>query len=456
MNNILKDFNPYYDDFLKELQELLRIRSILTEYDKNNKEYPFGKGVRESLDYMINLSKKDGFMNVTNDDNYGGFFEYGSGEEIVLILSHLDVVPVNEKEWTNPPFEPIIKGNRLYARGSSDDKGPLMACYYALKMLKDEGYQPKRKVRFYFGCDEESGSRCLEHFKEKYDRCDYGFSPDADFPLIYAEKGISNFNLSGEFSDKRVVKVDAGIASNIVIDKASVTLKDIDLKDEFIEYAKSNNFKYEIDDNTYILYGKACHGSTPEEGINALTHIAHFMSKHLFEPIFMILDKYFNEDYVGLNLGIKTVDDEMGEVSLNPGVMRSNGNKYNLVVNMRYPKNFKFNEETEKMKKLFDGYDVNFEVFHNSNYHYVSKDSFLVKSLMSSFNKYKDIAHEKLTEPFSIGGGTYARDFKNAVAFGAMFSNEENTMHMSDEYKEIDKLILSVYIYKDAIKALCD
>ncbi|MCR5741177.1 MAG: Sapep family Mn(2+)-dependent dipeptidase, partial [Gammaproteobacteria bacterium] len=193
--DINKLFNKYYDNFIEDLFNLLRIPSVLDKYDKENSEAPFGIEIRKSLDFMVDIAKRDSFK-VYNVDNYCGFIEWGEGDETVVILCHLDVVPATGN-WTNPPFDPILKDGKIYARGSSDDKGPLMATYYALKMLKDEGYVPNKKIRFFFGCDEENASRGLEHYIEKYPECDYGFSPDAEFPCIYAEKGISTLEFSG-------------------------------------------------------------------------------------------------------------------------------------------------------------------------------------------------------------------------------------------------------------------
>jgi len=451
---LTKDFKPYYDNFIKDLFGLLSIDSVLTEFDPKNKRAPFGSGIREALDYTLNLAQKEGFR-VVNDDNYGGFLEWGEGEEVVLILAHLDVVPVSSGVWTNPPFKPIIKDGKIYARGSSDDKGPLMACYYALKMLKDEGYEPKKKIRFFFGCDEESGSRCLEHFKEKYPQCDYGFSPDAGFPVIFAEKGISGLQIKGTFDNSKLVSFTSGSVSNIVPDTAKCVLKDINLKDEFMRFALQNNLKAEVNGDEYTLYGKAAHGSIPEEGINAALYLGYFLSSFIDTSLTNFIKDYLFFDFNGEKLGIDCHDDEMGDVSSNAGVFRTEGNAFSIVINMRYPRNFDFNEKMIGLKELVESLGLKFSVLSNSRYHYVQKNSILIRALLKSYKKWTT-GLKVNTEPVSIGGGTYARDFENCVGFGAEFSDEEDTMHMPDENKQVDRLVLSSFIYKDAIKNLCD
>ena len=60
----------------------------------------------------------------------------------------------------------------MYGRGTQDDKGPLLAAYYALRAIKDSGIECNKKIRFIVGGNEESGSRCLEYYYKTYDyRC---------------------------------------------------------------------------------------------------------------------------------------------------------------------------------------------------------------------------------------------------------------------------------------------
>ena len=448
IKNFMENFRPYYDNFINDLSNLLRIPSVLDAYKENSTE-PFGKGNKEALEFMLELGKKHGFKAV-NIDNYAGFLEFGEGSKVLLILCHLDVVPATGK-WTNPPFDPIIKENRIYARGAIDDKGPLMASFYALKRLKDEGFNPNMRIRFFFGCDEESGSRCLERYIEKYGECDYVFSPDANFPCIYAENGISAELISGKDNDSNLVSFDSGTVSNVVPDKAVATIKNLNLKNEFSKYLSTNNLKGEIEGNTYTLYGKSAHGSIPEKGINALLHLARFLNKYINNNFLSFLDSEF-DDFYGENLKIAHIDQEMGRVSNNIAVAKFNDNEYKIVTNIRYPKGFIFDEKMETLKDHLKKYNAELKVLGNSTYHYVPKYSHLVQALLKAYRDYT----KDFTEPMSIGGGTYARDFKNAVAFGAVFPDEAESMHMPDESASIENLIKSSYIIEEAIKNICD
>ncbi len=84
---------------------------------------------------------------------YIGYAQAGSGEQTLGLLMHLDVVPPGDG-WETEPFSLCLKGDKLYGRGTADDKGPAMAALYALKLVLEAGYRLNKKVRLYFGCDE--------------------------------------------------------------------------------------------------------------------------------------------------------------------------------------------------------------------------------------------------------------------------------------------------------------
>ena len=191
--------NDYKEEALDLLKRLISCASVLDEY-KPNSDAPFGKENKKALELLLKQAQNDGFI-TKNVDNYAGHIEFGSGDEKVGILAHLDVVPVKKEEWETDPFELVIKGDKMFARGSLDDKGPLVASYIAMKILKDLGFKPNKRVRLIAGCDEESGSRCLERYFEKEPKPEYGFSPDADFPLIYGEKAMMSYDILGDVSD---------------------------------------------------------------------------------------------------------------------------------------------------------------------------------------------------------------------------------------------------------------
>ena len=154
--------NDYKKAGIELLSKLISYASVLEEFDPES-DAPFGEENKKALEFILDYAKKDGF-NVFNDDSYAGHIEFGSGEELLGILCHLDVVPVADQDWIHEPFKLTIEDDKIYGRGTTDDKGPLAAVYIALKILKDTGFEPKKRIRLIMGCDEESGSRCLRHY----------------------------------------------------------------------------------------------------------------------------------------------------------------------------------------------------------------------------------------------------------------------------------------------------
>ena len=179
-------------DLLLDTQNLLKIKSVLDE-EHPTEEAPFGKGVKEALDFMLQLGEKDGFT-VKNVDNVAGHIEMGEGEELIGILCHVDVVPEGDG-WSSDPFGAEIRNGRIYARGAIDDKGPTMAAYHAMKLVRELGEPLNKRVRMIIGTDEESNWRCVDRYFEVEEMPSIGFAPDADFPIISAEKGIWDFSV---------------------------------------------------------------------------------------------------------------------------------------------------------------------------------------------------------------------------------------------------------------------
>ena len=334
----------YKDEAFDLLKRLIACESVLDEY-KPESETPFGIECKKALDTLLNQAEKDGFK-TKNVDNYAGHISYGSGKEVLGVLAHLDVVPVKKEEWNTYPFELVFKDDKMYGRGSLDDKGPLVASYIAMKALKDLGFEPKKEIRLIAGCDEESGSRCLEHYFKYEKKPDLGFSPDAEFPLIYGEKAMTSYDILGDVSDDVIIEFICGDRYNIVPSKAMMKLK-IDLKNEFINFLKENNYQGEIDNEYYITYGRASHGAFPMHGLNAAYIMFEFLNKYSNSKLAKFMDEYYLGDVYGKKLGYDMYDDEMKELTSNLAIVMIKDNKLRIGVNCRVP----LNEGLNKAKK---------------------------------------------------------------------------------------------------------
>ena len=156
----------------------------------------------------------------------------------------------------------------MYGRGTQDDKGPLLASLYAVKALMDAGVKFNKRVRFIFGTDEETLWRCINRYTEKEEMPSFGFSPDARFPVTYAEKGLLQLHLEG--SNESGIRLTGGSAFNAVPD---MILYEGERQDDLADKLDQLGFEYEWNEDGIEVKGRAAHAMIPEEGINAIARL---------------------------------------------------------------------------------------------------------------------------------------------------------------------------------------
>ena len=450
------------EDLLKDLFELLSVRSILgTDITE---ETPFGSGPREALDLILSFGERDGYKTKLVE-NKAGHIEVGEGDEIFGILGHVDVVPVVEADWISHPFKPEIRDGKIFARGSLDDKGPTMAAYYAVKLLDKLGVKWNKRIRVIIGSDEETGFRCVEAYFKHEEQPASGFTPDAMFPLVYAEKARATFDHKLKFVDEdgdynyKLVRFNGGQVLNMVIASAKAELvgEVSDIKEKFENFLVKEKLEGEVtveDTIKLTLKGKAAHGSTPQYGINGATKLAEFLSTLGLDNngknfVDYIVEKLANDPF-GEKLGIDYSDDEMGEATYNYGILDYDLEKKVGIVSTdcRHPMKFDLVARLNGVK--VDNVDI--EVTSTKEAHYVPKDDELVTTLMDVYRKHTG---DTKNDAFVLGGGTYARCLKKGVAFGLLFPGKEDTMHQANEYLEVEDLLLATAIYAEGIYKLC-
>lgn len=443
------------DDLIKDLQTLIQINSELTTFDPNRVGAPFGEGNKEALDWMLALGDKDGF-NTENVDGYAGHIELGSQSEYVGIVGHLDVVPAGSG-WSHPPYGAEIHDNKMFGRGTEDDKGPTIAAYYAMKILNELNVPLSKRVKLIVGIDEESGWRCVNHYFKKYPEVPVsGFIPDADFPLIYAEKGIVRVNIEGKYNNSELVSFTGGLRDNMVPDKALATITNtsVEVKKLFSKYLSDNKLvgTYSLEGSLVHLEidGISAHGSTPEIGVNAIHLMNNFLlSINVNNELTTLIDTYLSNETDGTKLGINYLDEEMGALTVNLGVLEVNENNFKVVLNVRYPNGVVFEELFASLVNTFKDLSVTYN--HHQKLLYNDPKSSLVETLMGVYRKHTN-DHE--AQPITIGGGTFARALPNVVAYGPHFPGKPSFIHQKDEYIDVDDLILATIIYTEALYEL--
>ena len=455
------------DEIIEKTQKLIQIPSVYSK--SSNPAKPFGENVNKALEYMLNLGNELGFK-TKNIDGYCGYIEFGEGDELVGIIGHLDVVPEGEG-WTFPPFSGTIADNKIFGRGAIDDKGPVISALYAMKAVMDN-LKVHKRVRLILGLNEENDWKCIEYYKKTQELPTISFSPDADFPCIYAEKSIMNCFINTNYIPNnyciKIQEIDCNNnALNVVPKFCSITLSIDDRKVfmcDFIDSIKDIISQYDFEIDIYKIsnqeikltsHGVQSHAAHPDLGINAISRLILVINK-LFKQydisieLFDFFDKYLNLEYDGKSLGIN-FEDESGKLTLNVGSFTLKDSILEIGMNLRIP----IHTDADFVKNAFLKH---YEMYQNINFYdksfiaplYISKDDFLIKTLCKIFNE----STNSNVEPIAIGGATYARAFKNCVSFGPNFPGCKDMCHQTDEFIDIDNLILSCKIYAKAILEL--
>ena len=450
-----KWLDEHKEELISTLQETIKFNSVRDDATAAPGA-PFGIGPAKCLEYVLGEAEKLGF-DVKNYDGYIGAVDYGQGEEQLGILAHLDVVPEGNG-WKHPPYGGEIHDGYLWGRGTMDDKGPAIAALFALAAVKDCGFEFRRRVRVLLGCDEECGMGCLEHYCQVEKAPDLAFSPDAEYPLINSEKMIYNAKYQKKFAS--TVKMYGGTVSNAVTGECDlyVRLGSGDVADVLEGMEPIEGIIYEVKPGEggccVHITGVAAHASTPELGKNAFYAALDLLrrlpvaaeDKNTAEALFDVLE--FNHHGEGFGIDSK---DASGRLTMNCGVIHWDESGIDrLTVDIRAPITSNADFITEQLRAGFAKAGCE-EVSHGySDGYYIPPESEIVSKLMEVYN---DNFHTD-AKPMAIGGGTYARHLKNAVAFGPERPGEPACIHMANECVSLEYLLEDAKIYADAIIAL--
>jgi succinyl-diaminopimelate desuccinylase len=436
------------EEMIADFQRLLRAQSVRAEPAPNA---PFGKGVRDALDIVLEMGKRFE-MRPRDFDGYAGDLEIGSGDEMIASLSHVDVVPAG-KGWTKPPFEAVIENGYIYARGATDDKGATVASIYAVRALKELDVPLKRRVRLIIGCDEESRWECMQHYlAHEPERPVWGVSPDAGWPFIYGEKGIANL-----FLQKSVQPADAAVRllwarggerHNMVPDYAEAQLSRAQQPD----YPLPDGVEWHGD--RVVARGKSAHGSHPEGGINAVTRLLEALQPLNLPDNALWLDTVleWSRSLDGAALGIDHSDELSGKLTSNLGVFDYDGSRVLCVFNIRYPITWSLEALQERLQPTLvrTGFELA-EVRHTPP-HYVPLETPFLQTLLRI---YREETGDMESQPSTMGGGTYARVMPNLVAIGAAFEGD-GSAHEPDERIAIQSLKKLVRLYARIFEGLAN
>ena len=462
------------EEMIASLGTVLRCKSEQTEPTKTEEGsvYPFGEGVQEAFAAFLDIAEKMGFETY-NADNYGGHVDFpGSGDKVLGILGHLDVVPAGGG-WDFDPYGGSVADGKIYGRGTTDDKGPLISCLYAMKALKEAGFQPKATIRLILGLDEENAWKGMDYYFSKVRKPDYGFTPDADFPVINGEKGILVFELARKFANSKTKglklrSITGGAAANSVADSCRAVIRDqsgaeatyAKVREEAKAFREETGYKLRAKGVGKSLEitaeGVSAHGAKPETGLNAISIMMAFLGRLNFvdedhNDFIDFYNKYIGFCLDGEKLGINFTDEASGKLVFNVGMAEMNEKAAGLTINVRYPVSMTGEDVYAGMAETLEKYNLGILKLKDQAPVYKDPEDPLIKTLVGIYQKHTGDTESR---PMVIGGGTYARAAENIIAYGAQFPGDEDLMHQKNECLSIERLMQMTKIYAEAIYKL--
>ncbi len=400
----------HQSDLVRDISRLVSIPSVEGPAAPGA---PFGVESRRALDCALDIAAELGLA-VCNCENKIGYASVGEdrGAGYLATITHVDVVPAGEG-WTADPFTLRERDGYLIGRGVMDDKGPSVLCLYALKYLLDSGLTLRYPVRALLGANEETGMLDIEHYLKNYPAPLFCFSPDADFPLIHGEKGIYHGRLISRHTPVNVLEISGGVAANAVPAKAVAKVRAEKLRSTGSVHA------VELEPGFWQLTaaGISGHASMPQGTVNAIALIVDYLLENEIPsdeelPYFRFIS-LLHASADGSGIGLRSSDDCFTPLTAVGGKISVENGRIIQTIDCRYGISISGEAITKILKeKAGDAADVLVDA-DNAPF-YVGLDNPAVQACIESYN----LVTGEHAVPMTIGGGTYARHFSNAVAFG--------------------------------------
>ncbi len=433
---------------ISDLAEIIAVPSVASSPEGS---YPYGRECARALDKAQALAEKYGFT-VENHDYHCMSVLYGDSEKEVGIVCHLDVVPAGDG-WSVEPFELTVRDGLLLGRGTHDDKGPFIQSLYVLRFLKENNIKLPFTVRLILGSDEEVGCTDLEYFVSVRKPPIFSFTPDSEFPVCIGEKSILSVETVFGKLPEAIKEIKGGTVSNAVPGSAYAIVN----TDKSLPAADGIT----VIGNRIEAKGKSAHAAMPEGGVSAINVLISYLIENGLADrngYFGLLEKATSE-YLGKTLGIDETDADFGYLTCVGGIISTSDGNVVQDFNIRHLPSTPYTDIVSKIEKSVAPYGGKVNVGMQSEGYFVNGDDAKIKALTSACEKVLGIK----CEPYTTGGGTYARWLPNTVAFGSAieserqyFDSERGNAHQRDEYMTLKEFYLGMEIYSEALGNLSE
>lgn len=404
----------------------------------------------------------------------------GSGDEVVGIHAHADVVPVTPENWVLKdgtkldPFKVTLIGERMYGRGTEDDKNGIVVAMYAMKVIKEEKLPLARQFKLLVDTTEETSGDAIPYYFEHNPTPQYNLALDGGYPVVIAEKGYGTVMATfprrkGEGSGAEIVAMTGGMATN-QIPSASVATFVTDQPAELAaslqkagaEYAKRNGGDFEVaakvegKDVKLTVTGVSAHSSEPESGVNPVARMLELIHSvdgkialkhnHITDAARYASDNW-GLDYLGGKLGVGFADDFMGPLTTSLTFVGQDDKAFKLAVNLRVPKGKSPETLKKEIADKLSAWDKNSKVAVDFTYSiaepmYRNPEGEWVKALLAVATENLGMEHKFGTS----AGATSVHELPNGVQFGLARPEVKYTGHTDNEFKTVDQFLLDLQI----------
>ncbi|MEN8619241.1 dipeptidase [Shewanella baltica] len=400
------------------------------------------------------------------------------------IVTHGDVQPANPALWAQSPYllDTQSEPGKLIGRGTEDDKGAIVTAMYAMKAIKDKHIKRDRRIELLVYLAEESDWEPLKTFLASYTPADMNITIDAEYPVVTAEKGwskitftVPNIEAKAEASTQTptLTAFSGGYFASQVPQQAEAEIEAVSpalLTKLQTRAAAQQGMKYRFENhcvdklcNLHIFAdGKAAHSSTPEDGVNAVTHLAALLSPELNDKPWpktsASLTVAAMNELVGLGIyaeqfgDLAYKDDFMGPLTLAPTVVVQKQKGTEVTINLRRPvgktPELLAQQAREALALWQDKHQVQLaDIESYWGEPMVMKDAPQQQTLLDVFAHFTGIVDPK---PVAIGGSTNSKLFPNALSFGPAMPGVEYTGHTEKEFITHKQFMLNLKMYTAA------
>ncbi|MCM2378766.1 dipeptidase [Pseudomonas marginalis] len=466
----------YGDAAMGTLRELVAIPTFRVEgiAQHDNPEFIKMGNTLKTLAESFNLS----FRNIDNR-----VFEVslnGTGDEIVGIHAHADVVPANPQDWVLEdgtrldPFKVSQVGNRLYGRGTEDDKNGIVVALYAMKVIQEERLPLARNFKLLVDTTEEIAGDAIAYYFERNPTPHYNVALDGGYPVVIAEKGYgtvtANFaRRTAQGDGAEIISMTGGLAANqIPLTSVAILVGEnpIDLAARLQkagnDYARRNGDNFNViahvvgKEVQLTVTGVSAHSSEPESGVNPVARMLGFIhsldgnialkQNHISDAARYAADNW-GLDYLGGKLGIGFSDAFMGPLTTSLTFIGMDEKTFTLTVNLRVPKGKRLDVLKAEIADKLGAWSTKNAIAMDLDYLMTEPmlrdpEGEWVKALL-------DVASENLDMQRKFGasaGSTSVHDLPNGVQFGLARLDVKYTGHTNKEFKTVDQFLLDLQI----------